>query len=246
MQWAHAMAPGANLLLVETPVAETEGVAGLPEIVQAENYVINHHLGQVISQSFGATEQTFPSVGSILRLRSAYINAYLHHVTVLAATGDAGATDYSDVAGTLLYTHRAIDWPSSDPLVTAVGGTQLQLTPAGQRTAPDQVWNDTYNTALNQVFFGDPGPNALATGGGKSVVFSRPLYQDGVAGVVRRPARGAGHRHERGLLRAGPHVPELRAASRPAGTWSAAPASPPRCSPGSWPWPTRWLTTPSA
>jgi subtilase family serine protease len=184
VQWAHAMAPGANLLLVETPVSETEGVAGFPEIVQAENYVINHHLGQVISQSFGATEQTFPSVGSILRLRSAYINAYLHHVTVLAATGDEGATDYSNVEGTLLYTHRAVDWPSSDPLVTAVGGTQLQLTPAGQRTAPDQVWNDTYNTALNQVFFGDPGPNALGTGGGKSVIFARPRYQNGVAGVT--------------------------------------------------------------
>ena len=45
------MAPGANILLVETPVAETEGTAGLPEIVKAENYVINHHLGQVISES---------------------------------------------------------------------------------------------------------------------------------------------------------------------------------------------------
>jgi subtilase family serine protease len=185
VQWAHAMAPGANLLLVETPVAETEGVAGLPEMIRAENYVINHHLGQVISQSFGATEQTFPSVGSILRLRSAYINAFLHHVTVLAATGDAGATDYSNTAGTVLYTHRAIDWPSSDPLVTAVGGTQLQLTPAGQRTAPDRVWNDTYNAALNQVFFGNAGPNALGTGGGKSVVFRRPPYQSGVAGARR-------------------------------------------------------------
>ena len=50
------MAPGANILLVETPVAETEGTAGIPQIVKAENYVINHHLGQVISQSFGATE----------------------------------------------------------------------------------------------------------------------------------------------------------------------------------------------
>ena len=55
------MAPGANILLVETPVAETEGVTGFPEIVTAENFVINHHLGDVISQSFGATEETFPS-----------------------------------------------------------------------------------------------------------------------------------------------------------------------------------------
>src|ERR1039457_4429851 len=31
--------------------------------------------------------------------------------------------------------------------------------------------------------FGNKGPNPLAGGGGKSVVFSRPAYQDGVAGV---------------------------------------------------------------
>jgi subtilase family serine protease len=186
VEWAHSMAPGANILLVETPVAETEGTAGFPEIVRAENYVINHHLGQVISQSFGATEETFPTAQSLLDLRSAYLNARRHHVTVLASSGDTGATGAANVAGTLLYTHRAVSWPASDPLVTGVGGTQLRLDTNGNRTAPDQVWNDSFNTALNQVFFGNGGPNALATGGGKSAVFSRPWYQAGVAGVTGR------------------------------------------------------------
>jgi subtilase family serine protease len=189
VEWSHVMAPGASILLVETPVAETEGVAGFPQIVRAENYVINHHLGQVISQSFAATEQTFPTPKSLLALRSAYINAYFHRVTVLAAAGDTGATGYSNVAGTLLYTYPVVSWPASDPLVTGVGGTQLSLNAAGQRTAPDQVWNDTYNTSLNKVFFGNPGPNALAGGGGKSVIFSRPPYQHRVANVVGQ-ARG--------------------------------------------------------
>ena len=186
VEWSHSIAPGANILLVETPVAETEGVAGFPEIVKAENYVINHHLGQVISQSLDATEGTFPSAASIQKLRSAYFNAYAHHVTVLAASGDTGASNYSNVAGTLLYTHPVVGWPASDPLVTGVGGTQLSLNSSGQRTAPDQVWNDTYNTSLQEVFYGDAGPNPLATGGGKSAVFSRPWYQNGVANVVGR------------------------------------------------------------
>jgi subtilase family serine protease len=184
VEWAHTIAPGANILLVETPVDETEGTAGFPQIVKAENYVINHHLGQVISQSFGATEPTFPSAASILALRSAYFNALKNHVTVLAATGDAGATDYSNAAGTLLYTHRAVDWPASDPLVTAVGGTQLSLLSTGQRTQADRVWDDSTNDALNNAFSGDPDPSALATGGGVSTVFARPSYQDSVAGVV--------------------------------------------------------------
>jgi subtilase family serine protease len=184
VEWSHTMAPGANILLVETPVAETEGTVGFPQIVEAENYVINHHLGQVISQSFGATEGTFPSAASIQGLRSAYINAARNDVTVLAATGDAGATDYSNAAGTLLYTHRAVDWPSTDPLVTAVGGTQLALWDNGSRNQADRVWNDSTNYALNNAFFGSPGPTATATDGGLSTVFSRPAYQDSVAGVV--------------------------------------------------------------
>ena len=36
VEYAHAMAPGAKILLVETPVAETEGIVGFPEIVEAE------------------------------------------------------------------------------------------------------------------------------------------------------------------------------------------------------------------
>ena len=167
VEWAHVFAPGANILLVETPVSETEGVTGFPEIVKAENYVVGHNLADVISQSFGATENTFPSKSSLLNLRSAFINAAAHHVTVLGSSGDAGATDYqlnlSD-----LYTSRVNSWPSSDPLVTSVGGTQLTLDNAGNRLAPDVVWNDGYGAA----------------GGGVSSVFSRPDFQDSVRKVV--------------------------------------------------------------
>ena len=95
-----------------------------------------------------------------------------------------GSTDYSNAAGTLFYTYPVTSWPDSDPLVTGVGGTELQLNAAGDRTAPDQVWNDTYNTAVNEATFGDSGPNPLAGGGGKSVIFRRPWYQNGVANVV--------------------------------------------------------------
>jgi subtilase family serine protease len=184
VEWSHAMAPGASILLVETPVNETEGTAGFPQIVKAENYVINHHLGQVISQSFGATEETFPSPASLLALRSAYFNAFKNRVTVLAGTGDAGATNFANPAGTLLYTHPVVAWPATDPLVTAVGGTQLALLSNGSRTQADRVWNDSTNYALNDALSGTPGPQALATGGGKSAIFSRPSYQDSVAGVV--------------------------------------------------------------
>jgi len=183
VEYAHTIAPGANILLVETPVSETEGVTGFPQIVEAENYVVNHHLGDVISQSFGATEQTFPNKATLDSLRSAYENAAAQHVTVLAATGDDGVADVG-LDQTTYYLHPVVSWPPSDPLVTAVGGTQLHLSASGQHTSPDTVWNDTYDTATQNFIFGDNGPNPLATSGGKSIFFARPSYQDGVKKVV--------------------------------------------------------------
>jgi subtilase family serine protease len=182
VEYAHAMAPGANILLVETPVAETEGVTGFPEIVEAENFVINHNLGDVISQSFGASEPTFPNAQAIFNLRSANFNALAHHVTMLGSSGDAGPTDQtSDL--TDFFPFRINSWPSSDPLVTSVGGTQLHLDQDGNRLAPDNVWNDTFNP-----FVTDP-PSPVAGGGGVSAVFGRPFYQDRVADTVG-PQRG--------------------------------------------------------
>jgi subtilase family serine protease len=189
VEWSHAMAPKANILLVETPMTETEGIYGLRQIVAAENYVIDHHLGDVISQSFGANEQTFTSPGQIYSLRSAYINAARHGVTVLASSGDQGSTSYycdpsngcADPDNAFCCTStQTVDWPSSDPLVTGVGGTQLHLDANGNRTAPDSVWNDLSST------IGVTGPVYTwgSSGGGHSTVFPRPRFQNGVAGIA--------------------------------------------------------------
>ncbi len=184
VEYAHTIAPGANLLLVETPVSETEGVTGFPQIVEAENYVLKHHLGDVISQSFSATEQSFTGLGQINRnhLRSAYVQAAQEKngPTVLAASGDSGVADVK-LDGETYYTHRVTSWPDSDPLVTGVGGTELV---AGKNnTFTSVAWNDTYNSHLG----GGTGP--YASGGGLSVLFSRPSYQNGVRYLVGN-ARG--------------------------------------------------------
>jgi subtilase family serine protease len=183
VEYSHAIAPGANILLVETPTSENEGTTGFPQIVEAENYVINHHLGDVISQSFSATEETFPTKQSLLNLRSAYINAAAHGVTVNTASGDSGAADVG-FFGINYKLHPVTSWPDSDPLITGIGGTQLHLNAKGNHTAPDSVWNDTYSVPTNEFIFGDAGPNPLAGGGGKSIIFSRPDFQNGVSSVV--------------------------------------------------------------
>ncbi len=173
VEWAHAMAPKANILLAETPVNETIGTAGFPQIIKAEEYVLNHKLGDVISQSFAAAEQTFPSHKSLLDLRGAYKLAAKDKVSVVAGSGDWGPSSPSDASGSTYFTKRVVNWPASDPLVTGVGGTQLHLTQAGKRTAPDNVWNDT-------ALLGSPA----AGGGGVSSVFARPAFQKPVASVT--------------------------------------------------------------
>ena len=173
VEWSHAIAPGANILLVETATSETLGVTGFPTIVNAENHVINHHLGDVISQSFAAGEATFNGPGTILGLRSAYVNAYRSGITVLAGSGDSGATFPETNTDKRYFAFRDVGWPASDPLVTAVGGTDLTLNTRGNPTAPVTVWNDT-------PLVGRPA----ATGGGLSTVFTRPSYQNRVASVV--------------------------------------------------------------
>lgn len=179
VEYAHALAPGASILLVETPVSETEGTTGFPQIVTAEKYVIKHGLAAVISQSFSATEQTFASYAQLKPLRAAYIAAQTHHVTVLAASGDAGATDYKSNE-TDYYTRPVTSWPDSDPLVTAVGGTRLVQSGASYTSV---AWNDTYNRTFSQ-FWGSTDPTPYASGGGRSEFFARPAYQNAVKAVT--------------------------------------------------------------
>ena len=179
VEYAHAIAPGANILLAETPVSETEGVTGFPQIVEAENYVLKRHLADVISQSFEATEQTFSGLAQInaYHLRAAYQQAAGEKdgPTVLAAAGDTGAADM-ELNGSTYYTDPVTSWPDSDPLVTGVGGTELV---AGKdSTFTSVAWNDTYSKHIGG------GTTPYATGGGLSVLFSRPSYQNGVKNVV--------------------------------------------------------------
>jgi subtilase family serine protease len=77
VEYAHSIAPGAKIVLAETPVAEVEGTSGLPEMMNAEKSLIDRGIGDVITQSFGATENTFPgfssgNFSSLLNLRFAF------------------------------------------------------------------------------------------------------------------------------------------------------------------------------
>lgn len=176
LEMAHAAAPDAHLIYVATPDAQTSGTHGLSAITRAMRWLVTHRSVDVISMSYGSMEDSFPDQAKkpgdyhlLTRMRGGLNTAAARRVTLVAADGDMGPTG-PNYAGTGLYTHRTVSWPASDPLVTAVGGTRLHLTDAGDRTAPDSVWTDT--------------GTGSATGGGLSKVFRRPSWQHRVRGVV--------------------------------------------------------------
>lgn len=175
VEWAHATAPMANILLVTTPTAETLGVQGFEQFMNAEQYVIDHHLADVISQSFGAGEGTFHNgLAALQNLRQPFISAQAHHVTVLASTGDNGTANpmKEPVKNPALIPYPSVGWPASDPLVTAVGGTYL----CADTTTGTTV--DTVAPPRSRCAAGNREVGWIAGGGGYSILFPRPAFQD--------------------------------------------------------------------
>ena len=162
VEWAHAMAPGAKIVLLTSPVTETEGVQGLPEFLALETYALDHHLGNVLSQSWGATENTLLDAAGqkvIAGFEKLYARARAEHVTVLASAGDNGSSN-QEIDATTFYPSPTVIYPASSPQVSAVGGTSLSADVNGTYQS-EVVWNN------------DTG----AGGGGVSQVFVEPAWQ---------------------------------------------------------------------
>ena len=178
VETAHAIAPMANIILVATPTAETLGVQGFPDMMNAEQYVIDHHLATVISQSFASAEDAFGGAQSLQNLRHAFVSAAASRVTVLGSSGDGGTANAkkSPVGqGGTGFTFPTVVWPASDPLVTGVGGTYLCTDPNNTTTrtvlSPNVAPRCNANPTAAEVGW-------TFAGGGFSHVFDKPSYQN--------------------------------------------------------------------
>lgn len=164
VEWSHAMAPDANIVLMTSPVDETQGIQGMPQFLYLEQYAVNHNLGKIISQSWGTTENTlFTTPGGrqvISNFDHFYQKAGAEGVTIFGSAGDAGTAN-PDINGNI-YPFPTVNFPSASPYITAVGGTALFADTSGNYQS-ETVWND--------------GPTAGATGGGVSQFLKEPSYQ---------------------------------------------------------------------
>ncbi len=129
---------------------------------------------QVITASLGLCERdTIYAVGKagVDGTEAILEEAAASGISFVAAGGDDGSADCTE-NGTPVGP-VAVNYPASSPWATGVGGTNFALNAANQITS-EVVWND-----------GAAEPGA-AGGGGLSVLFDRPSYQNGVIGSNQR------------------------------------------------------------
>ncbi|QCO31155.1 peptidase S8 [Metallosphaera sedula] len=160
---AHAMAPGANIVLYIA-----NGNLPLSSVI-AE--IVSQDKVDTLSQSFSIPDEFIPEFSGSLFYQCVvltdqyYAMGNAEGITFLASSGDGGGSGYS--AGPL----GSVGYPASSPFVTAMGGTTTYITFGGF----------SFNvTAWSNYGFVPPGVNYGGSTGGISQVEPKPYYQWGL------------------------------------------------------------------
>lgn len=185
VEWAHAIAPGANIVLV---LASDNSFTNLDI---ANLFAIQNGFGNVISNSFGIPEIVLAQLDPselVVENGISEIAAALG-ISQQISTGDSGDNLIVDSADFGI--NSVSPGANSDsPFVTAVGGTSTFL---------DSKHNIKLQTGwgLNETRIADPTPNPPTipplefgflegSGGGKALFYAKPKYQKHVKGKFRQ------------------------------------------------------------
>lgn len=161
---AGAAAPGAKIAVYFAPNTDQGFIDAVTAAVHDSK-----RKPSIISISWGGPENSWTEQARNA-LNSAFEDASTMGISVLAASGDDGASDGSTDG------RATVDFPAASPYVTGCGGTKLTI--SGSSIGSEQVWNELSS---------DEG----ATGGGVSENFALPTYQKS-AKVPKAPNGFAG------------------------------------------------------
>ncbi|MFL5737119.1 MAG: protease pro-enzyme activation domain-containing protein [Actinomycetota bacterium] len=177
---AHTMAPRAHLLYVGT---RTSGDANF---LRMTNRIVDEDLADVISNSSNDVGEDI-SASLLEAQHQVYVQAAAEGISVLNSSFDYG----DDLA---YFGSRAVNWPASDPLVTAVGGTSLAIG-AERNYLFETGWGTTTSTLVHGEWRPDPPGEFLGGGGGgTSRLYDEPPYQRGVVPPALAQERGGANR----------------------------------------------------
>jgi subtilase family serine protease len=187
VEWAHAVAPGANINLIVPPDNTFQNID------ESEYLTIYDGLGTVISGSYGAPE-AFVSTAELETGNLLSELAAVYGISADFATGDNG--DFS-----AFYGETTVSYPADSPWSTAVGGVTVALN-SDNSIAWQAGWGNNVTElasegfVIDPVYFGDFGFNGGAGGGPSTCVtvdsnfnclagFPKPAFQKHLPGKER-------------------------------------------------------------
>ncbi len=175
----HAMAPDANILFAGAKNCFTNPLNNMLRTI------IDNHLADVITNSYGDNGgDVLDSADQRQSTDDILLMAAATGITVSFSSGDGG--DEFTTIGAV-----AADYPASSPWATAVGGTTLAIGASGQRTG-EWGWSTARSVycdadvlaakGCTRKQLGTWGPLAYdyGSGGGTSIRYPQPFYQQGV------------------------------------------------------------------
>lgn len=174
VEWAGAMAPGANLVVYESTSGSGDTAFAL-SMLKSLNYALRDrvHSPSVLSISYGDAETQFAP--AVMRAWDTLIfHGAMIGITTFVASGDQGAYGLQRFG----WPRLRVDAPANCPHAVGVGGTRLTLAADGS-VQSETGWTDTHHNG--------------ASGGGISQVFKTPAYQSRAALPVKPgldPGRG--------------------------------------------------------
>lgn len=176
VEWAHAIAPGANIVVLVTP-----GQLTFPQDLDfALLYAIINHPGNVMSFSYGEPE-IFLDTADIEETSLIIEIAALSGISANFSSGDDGDYTPFGLPATVLY-------PASSPYATAVGGISLALN-SSNAIEWQAGWGNNINLLDDSGYVEDPptfGFFYAGSGGGSSGIFPKPAFQKKIPGSFRR------------------------------------------------------------
>ena len=193
--WSGAVAPNATIKLVVSASTNTTDGVDL-----SEQYIVDNNLADVMTESYGDCEANYTQAeGQFYSALAA--QAAAQGITYTVASGDSGAEGCDDPGSETVATGPvSVNILSSTPYDIAVGGTQFNengndlayWNPSNDSSnssalsyIPENVWNESCTVAE----CGSSNAGIYAGSGGASILFSKPSWQAGVAGIPDDGAR---------------------------------------------------------
>jgi len=195
VEWAHAVAPGANIALVVAPDASSLDIAEFWAIENPEVFTsyANFDLGYVISNSWANFEILDVLYGGKSTLLTEFDMTEL--AAALGISTDFASGDWGDNVAEIYDSYGitvppSVVMPASSPFATGVGGTSLFLN-SSDHVQLQTGWGNNLtrltDVAPNPPF--DPPINLgfiYGAGGGTSAAWPLPSFQSSLGGSWRQ------------------------------------------------------------